>query len=175
MQHVGLVAITIYWGLVGFILYRWGIDHSKTISDHVATGKQKWLYTPVALIYLVLMTLFLFGWFLPAYDAKTYQYILLVTGIFFLFWTFVLPRHGRTFLVHDIFSAIVGSVIFVLLTSIVVGVVSGALAVMSACGLLGMLTAGTLLVKKGRKRYMQAQIFYFAMFHALILLLTYTR
>ena len=175
MQHLGLVAIGIYWGLVSYILYKWGVDNSKTISDHVATGKQKWLYTPFALLYLVLMTIFLFGWFLPAYDAKTYQYTLLFVGIFFLFWTFVLPRHGRTFLAHDIFSGIVGSVIFLLLSSILVGAVSGTMAVVTACGLLGMFTAGTLLVKKGRKRYIEAQIFYFAVFHALILLLTYTR
>ena len=174
MKHVGLMAIAIYWIVVGYILYKWEPDSSKTISDHVATGSQKKVYTPLALVYLTLLSWFLFAWFLPNMSGQPFQYILLSIGILFLLLTFVIPRHGTYIELHDSFATVVGCSIWLFITSIVLTEAEGPTAVLSALALLSMVTIGTLLVKRGRLYYLQAQVFYFAMIHALILLLTYT-
>lgn len=174
MKHVGLMAIALYWVVVGYILYKWGPDSSKTISDHVATGRQKNIYAPLAIVYLTLFSWFLFGWFLPNMNGQPYHYVLLVICVVFLFLTFLIPRHGKNIKLHDDFATVVGCSIWIVVTSIVLTEAKGAIAVLSALALLSMVTIGTLLVKRGRRYYLQAQVFFFAMLHAVILLLTYT-
>jgi len=175
MKHVGLLAIAIYWVVVGYILYKWGPDSSKTISDHVAVGSQKKIYTPLALVYLVLFSWFLFGWFLPSLNGQLYHYILLCIGVVFLFLTFLIPRHGKYIKLHDSFANVVGCSLWLLVTTLAVLDAKGLTAVVGAMALLIMMTIGVLLAKGGRRHYLQTQVFYFAMFHAIILLLTYTR
>lgn len=174
MKHVGLFAIALYWVVVGYILYKWGPDSSKTISDHVATGKQKIVYAPLATIYLSLFSWFLFGWFLPNMNGQLYHYVLLVISVVFLLLTFLIPRHGKYIKLHDAFATVVGCSIWLVITSIVLTEAKGPTAVISALALLSMVTIGTLLVKRGRKYYLQAQVFFFAMVHSVILLLTYS-
>ncbi len=174
MKHIGLMATALYWVVVGYILYKWGPDSSKTISDHVATGRQKNIYAPLALVYLALFSWFMFTWFLPNMNGQPYQYVLLGLSIVFLLLTFLIPRHGKYIELHDAFATVVGCSIWLVITSIVLTEANGLTAVISALALLSMLTIGTLLVKRGRKYYLQAQVFYFAMIHTLILLLTYT-
>jgi hypothetical protein len=175
MQHVGLIAISIYWVTVSSILYKYGYDSTKTISDHVATGRQKLIYTPLAIAYFLLISWFLYSWFLPAMNALNYHYVLLTIGLVFLLLTFLIPRHGKNIYRHDLFATIVGSAMFVMIASLIAREVEGFVALVSAAGLVGMLVAGGLLTKRGRRRYLQGQIFYFAMLNMLILLLTYTR
>lgn len=175
MQHLGLSSIIVYWILVSSILYTWGIDTRKTISDHVATGKQKKIYTPLAITYLVLISAFLFDWFLPALNADFYHYVLLIVSIIFLFLTFIVPRHGKTVKTHDVFVTVVACAIWVMTASLVVAEVNGYVAYVSMFLLFSMLVAGVLLAKRGRENYLQTEVFYFAAFHALVLLLTYTR
>jgi len=174
MKHMGLMAISLYWVVVGYILYKWGPDSSKTISDHVATGRQKKFYTPLAIVYLALISWFLFGWFLPNMNGQLYQYILLAVGVVFLLLTILIPRHGKNTKLHDILATVVGCCIWFVVASIVVLTVEGLAVIISAVALLGMLTVGVIIAKTGKKYYLQAQVFYFAMFHAVILLLTYT-
>lgn len=174
MKHIGLMAIALYWAVVGYILYKWGPDSTKTISDHVATGRQKNVYAPLAVLYLALFSWFLFGWFLPNMNGQLYHYVLLTVGVSFLLLTFLIPRHGKHIKLHDAFATVVGCSIWFVVTSIVVVEAKGATAVFSALALLSMMTVGVLLIKRGRKYYLQAQVFYFAMFHAIILLMTYT-
>lgn len=174
MKHVGLMAIALYWVVVGYILYKWGPDSSKTISDHVATGRQKNVYAPLAMVYLMLFSWFLFGWFLPNMSGQPYHYVLLGIGVVFLLLTFLIPRHGKNIKLHDDFATVVGCSIWIVITSIVLTEAKGFTAVVGAIALLSMVTIGTLLVKRGRKYYLQAQVFFFAMVHAVILLLTYT-
>jgi hypothetical protein len=175
MQHVGLIAIIIYWVTVSSILYTYGYDSTKTISDHVATGRQKHIYTPLAIAYFLLITWFLYEWFLPNMNASDYHYILLMIGLVFLLLTFLIPRHGKNIYKHDLFATIVGSSMFVMLSTLIAREVDGVLALVSSIGLLGMLIAGGSLTKRNRRGYLQGQIFYFAILNVLILLLTYTR
>lgn len=175
MQHLGLTSIIVYWLLVGSILYTWGVDTRKTISDHVSTGKQKIIYTPLALLYLALISLFLFDWFLPVLHAHFYHYILLVVSIIFLFLTFIIPRHGKTIKQHDCFVSVVASSIWIMTFTLILQGVEGPERLLSLLALLCMLFAGVLLVRRGKKKYLQTEVFYFAMFHFVVLLLTYTR
>jgi hypothetical protein len=174
MKHIGILAITIYWASVGYILYKWGPDSTKTISDHVASGKQKTVYTPLAIIYLALFSWFMFGWFLPNMNSQLYHYIALTIGIVFLLLTFLIPRVGKYVKTHDAFANIVGCTIWFVVTSILVLETEGIALILSLVTLLCMMTVGIIIIKQGRKHYLQAQVFFFAMFHAIILLLTYT-
>lgn len=173
MQHLGLFAILLYWVTVSLILYRFGIDSKKTISDHVATGRQRKLYTPLALIYFFLINLHLILWLLPHYDAKAYQYGILAFGMTFLLLTFLVPRHGAHIKKHDFFASIVGVSLLVLISSIIFGIVSAGWAWLYAGVLTTLLVAGSTLMKRDRRGYLQTQVFFFAMLNIFILLLTY--
>ena len=174
MQHVGLIAIIIYWVTVSSILYRWGYNSTKTISDHVATGRQKHIYTPLALTYFVLMSWFMYAWFLPSLEAGIFHYILITVAFVFLLLTFLIPRHGRYIDLHDFFASVVGTSFLIVLTSFILRDTHGLLTIVVIVWLAVMLSAGATLLRRGRAGYLRAQIFFFAVLNLLILFLTYT-
>ncbi len=173
MQHVGLLAVFIYWITVGSILYKFGIDTTKTVSDHVATGPQRKIYTPLALTYFALMNVHLFAWLLPHYDAQFYQYALLAFGMFFLLFTFLIPRHGANINKHDVYASLVGLSLLGLVSTLIFERVSGLLELLYTTLLCVLLLVGSSLMKRDRRGYLQTQVFFFAMLNILILSLTY--
>jgi hypothetical protein len=174
MQHVGSIAIVLFWIVISYILYKWGMDSNKSISDHVAAGKQFTLYTPSAFLYLILMGWFLYNWLLPHTQASRLDYVLLGIGLISLVSVFSVPRRDKLIRIHDRLTTILGITIFVLVASLSLKHLKGGFAISAGAALLSMLLAGTYLLTRDRKSYLQTEVFYFAMFHFLVLLLTYT-
>lgn len=174
MQHLGLLSIILFWMLVASILYRWGTDSNKSISDHVAEGMQHAIYTPGAYLYLGLMTWFLYGWLLPHLQAEWFDYSLLGVSVASLFAVFSVPRTQRLAKAHDRLTTLLGCAIFLLVGSLSYRHLDGAWANAAAVGIFTMLVSGTYLLSRGRRNYLQTEVFYFAMFHLLVLLLTYS-
>lgn len=173
MKHLGLVAICVYWVTVSLILYRFGVDSNKTISDHVATGRQRKIYTPLALTYYILLTTYLIIWFMPAQGAVAYQYFLLYVGMVFLLLTFLIPRHGKNIQVHDMFASVMGLSVLLVIITFLLGRLSGVWEALSVTVVVLLSVLGLTLMKRSRRGYLQTQIFFFAMLHLMLLTLTY--
>ncbi len=174
VKHLILLAVGLYWFTIFFILAKWDIDKRKTISDHMASGTPKKMYTASTLIYIPIILLFLWSWFLPTLSGSMFDYILVIVAGICLMLTSIIPREGSKALPHDLLANVLGLSLYILVAHLAFSSTSGYVRVASITILASILLIATLLREKDHRNYLLAQILYYGLMHVLIIFLTYT-
>lgn len=180
MQYLGLLSfVLLVAGLLTTALKLPG-GLGKTFSQRVANNRvAEILYSILFIVTLPLLYLFFAIWFVPTLNMP--QYLLLFAAIavvFQILCTWVPERGGTMTTVHRILTGISGiallPMVFIIATT---QSTSAYLMIISWIALIGMLTllAVALLNQKGFKYALLLQVGYYALFFAVILLVTYTQ
>ena len=114
MQHFILIAEALYWIPLAYILIRFGVHKHTTISDHVATGTPRKIYTPTTLLSMTFLTIFCFWWLFPEYGISWIGYALVGAAYIAIVATTLIPRVAYI-LPHDISAGLAGTAISFLL------------------------------------------------------------
>ncbi len=174
MQHLIIAAEVLYWLPLVFILVYYGTDRHSAISDHVASGTPRRIYTPTTTISMTLFLIFCFTWLFPEYGIGPAGYVLVGIAYIGMIITTFLPR--ISYLVsHDTSAGLAGTAIsFLLLLFVFNESVLQSVRVVIILSYVLMATTGPLLLNKNRKNFFLYQTTYFAVFHACIVLLAYS-
>jgi len=125
MQHLVIVSELLYWVPLAWILLHFGVNRHTTISDHVACGTPRTIYTPTALLSMTLFLIFCYAWLFPAYNIGLLGYLLIGIGYTGMVITTFLPRISYLF-PYDMSAGLAGSAIsFLLLLFVFNDTVSG--------------------------------------------------
>lgn len=180
MQHLGLLSFLLL--VVGLLITALKLPGglSKTFSQRVANSKiAEVLYSLLFILTLPLLYLFFAEWFVPSLGMPQYfLFFAAVAVIFQIVCTWVPERGGTMTTVHRTLTGISGiallPMVFIIATT---QSTSAYLMIVSWIALIGMLTllAVALLNQKGFKYALLLQVGYYALFFAVILLVTYTQ
>lgn len=180
MQHLGLLSFLLL--VVGLLITALKLPGglSKTFSQRVANSKiAEVLYSLLFIVTLPLLYLFFADWFVPSL-GMTWHFLFFaaIAVIFQIVCTWVPERGGTMTTVHRTLTGISGiallPMVFIIATT---QSTSAYLMIISWIALIGMLTllAVALLHQKGFKYALLLQVGYYALFFAVILLVTYTQ
>jgi len=102
------VAFLGYWSTVTFLLAHWPRNRSKSLSDHIATGKKQInLLLIVVTIETSLYALYFYNWFIPTFGMSAIFTCLITIALITHLATFVFPStQGRVKRTHWLVSYI---------------------------------------------------------------------
>ncbi|MGB4768761.1 MAG: hypothetical protein WBP22_05935 [Candidatus Saccharimonas sp.] len=180
MQHLGLLSFLLL--VVGLLITALKLPGglSKTFSQRVANSKiAEVLYSLLFILTLPLLYLFFAEWFVPSLGMpRHFLFFAAVAVIFQIVCTWMPERGGTMTTIHRVLTGISGiallPMVFIIATT---QSTSAYLMIVSWIALIGMLTllAVALLNQKGFKYALLLQVGYYALFFAVILLVTYIR
>ena len=114
MLFIGISSFIAYWCLLFYVFKKWGLDNSKTISDHVATGDQRKFYNLKAIFLISLFMSYVVFYLISLYDLGAFVYLLAIIAWVLVLLVIYFPRHGRYFNLHDKLNRIAGSSVYML-------------------------------------------------------------
>ncbi len=179
MQHLGLLSfilLAIGLGITATVLPG-GLG--KTFSQRVANRKTaEILYSLLFITTLPLLYIFFVLWFVAALDMPSYLlYFVAVAAIFQILCTWVPERGGRMTVYHRLLTGISGVALLPVVLIVALYSNSMVTSITAWTTLVGMLLllAIALLNQQGYKYALLLQVGYYALFFAVILLLTYVQ
>jgi hypothetical protein len=79
---LGPIYVAIIWTAIWYVLRKWPGDKTMSVSKHVAVYKEAYLlFAIVRTLFFPLFLLFMFGWFIPAFNLPAAASIFIACGI----------------------------------------------------------------------------------------------
>lgn len=106
LQHLGIISIVLMWTAIGVLLKRHAPTKHKAVSSHAAQKKTYALWFAVVEAPLtILFGVFMFGWFIPAYDLGFWFSVFTGFVVGGLFGASVVPQAtGWRYATHQVFA-----------------------------------------------------------------------
>lgn len=179
VKHLGLISIIFVWAGLIFLIRKWKGNVSMTFSQHAAQTKAAQIYYFLLFaIELPLFALFMYGWFMPQFDLPVWFGVFFGTAIVAQLVAVIIPEtKGRRVAVHRYAAFLMGDCIVPLMLIIALSANFDSFVRVAAWLAVFILIAiiAILLPQKGyHPKALVLQASYFAVFHAVILLATYS-
>lgn len=178
MQHLGLYSFLILVLGLTFTLIKKPAGLEVTFSQRVANDKKaELLYSALFIVALSLLLLFFIIWFVPKYNLQSIFLVFAVVAVFFqIACTFFPERGGWLTAIHRVLTGISGVALLPMVVVLATAKsISDGLNYIIWLGLMAMIVLLAIALKnqKGFKYALLLQIGYYALFFAIILLVTY--
>lgn len=175
---LGLLAVSILFTGLAFIVFRWPKSRHATFSQHIASRRLSIVYYIVLFsLVLPLLTVFFFKWFMPALDLPIWFGVLIAISSVTQYLCTLIPEiKGWKSSTHRFFAGISAILLAPALALILISEQINALdAVAAGVGVVIMLTIiAIVLVRKGQpQNFLILQLVYFASFFIPILVISY--
>ena len=161
VDWLGVFAVAILMAGIGLILSRYGVAHTLTLSDHVATGHAQILFRIYGLAYGLL-----FSWWLLSWDSlSSLQLGLLLTGVVSFEVGLFIPRTGNKIVPHDITANIAGSCLFVAIFLIALSHANESVTRILLAIVVFLSLIGASLLKRNSTYYLFRQLLFYTIAH----------
>ena len=173
-KYVGVISIALTWLAISFVLYKWPVLRSKSISKHVSAYKESYLlFAILTSVSLVLFYLFMFKWFIPVFTLPLGFKLVLIIGLILEFITVWIPDStGLKHSVHN-FTGYSAAFLLLVMTSFIVASPAAStfvkLVSLIATATMFSIFGFFLSVKSARQQHLIYQSVYIVSFHIAIL------
>lgn len=178
----GAIGVAGMWLVISYILARWGVERSLTISQHVGKHKLGYgIYAVLSTVFLALFFCFSVLWFCPYFNLPTLAAIVIgiaTTATLVAAWIPDRMRKDWMTIVHRTCAYTMALLlpVFVLFIAVSPNIQEAAKGIAwLEFGFLLILTCILSLSRKARSFYLTYQIIYLASFHATVLTAAYIR
>lgn len=174
MQHLGPVAIIVFWFSILYILQTWGYDLDKTLSDHVVQGKPRIAFLYVVAVTMTALIVHATVWLFAEVNVKPATYVVFAIAYVAKMVTALVPRVERNSVVHDVAASTLGILLFVTIANIAFGGdVSAFTRNVLTIAVVAMFLLGITVMKRERRYYLLLQGLYYALFSFAYVFVTY--
>lgn len=178
-RWLGLVSIIMMFCAAGFVLWRYEIDKTKSISQHIALYRHIfWLFAVISTVASCLFYIFMKEWFIPHFRPHAiFEYVLLAGLGCQLVAAWVPDTEKLSSQIHRIFAYTMAALMPILLALIFFA------SAISATGKFVAATAALLMIlqflifrtiKSAHKFFLINQSLYIVIFYTSLLLITYS-
>jgi hypothetical protein len=174
LQTSGVISVLLTWFAIGFILLATSRDLTRSVSHHAALEKRNYfIFCFLMTLSLVLMSLFMYGWFIPTFALPVIFGVIVGVAILLeLITTWIPLTEGWKYTVHESCSYAVAALIPFLTLFMVFSPKISTISLYVCLAMLGVMSYLTYLfvfVKSARRHYLVYQNVYVAAFHISIL------